>query len=82
VNELAAQKAFNPLPLSPREHECLLWSARGKTFTEIGAILGVSFNTVRVHIDNSRYKLSCSTLAQTTAVAVALGYLTTDDLGR
>ncbi|MDH2404838.1 LuxR C-terminal-related transcriptional regulator [Bradyrhizobium sp. SSUT18] len=27
--------------LSPREHECLEWSARGKSAGEIGIILGI-----------------------------------------
>jgi LuxR family transcriptional activator of conjugal transfer of Ti plasmids len=66
--------------LSRREHECLKWAARGKTFSEMGMILGISFGTVKTHLDHARYKLNCATLQQTTAVAVALGILTPDDL--
>jgi LuxR family transcriptional activator of conjugal transfer of Ti plasmids len=71
---------LSPFELSPRERECLLWIARGKTYAEIGIILGVSFGTVKTHLDNSRHKLNSSSLAQATAVAVALGILTRDDL--
>lgn len=67
-------------PLSPRELECLLWAARGKTYTEIAAILGIAFGTVKTHLDVARFKLDCATLSQATARAVALGILTTDDL--
>jgi LuxR family transcriptional regulator, quorum-sensing system regulator CinR len=67
-------------PLSPRERECLMWSARGKTYAEIALILGVSFATVKVYLDAARYKLNCATLQQATAAAVALGILTTEDL--
>jgi DNA-binding CsgD family transcriptional regulator len=66
--------------LSQRERECLLWAARGKTFTEIGAILGIGFGTVKTYLDITRLKLNCVTLPQATAIAVARGILTTDDL--
>ena len=67
-------------PLSPRERECLLWAARGKTYAETAAILDISFASVKTHLDHSRYKLNCATLAQATAAAVAHGILTRDDL--
>jgi LuxR family quorum sensing-dependent transcriptional regulator len=69
-----------PLPLSPRERECLCWAARGKTYSEIGLILGLSFGSIKTHLDHCRYKLNCASLAQATATAVALGVLTRDDL--
>jgi DNA-binding CsgD family transcriptional regulator len=68
-------------PLSQREHECLKWTACGKTYAEIGLILGISFGTVKCHLDKTRFKLNNSaSLSQATATAVALGILTTDDL--
>lgn len=66
--------------LSPRQRECLLWAARGKTYTDIGAILGIAYGTVKSHLDIARYKLNCATLAQTTALAVAQGIFTSVDL--
>jgi DNA-binding CsgD family transcriptional regulator len=66
--------------LSQRERECLLWAARGKTYAATGIILGLSFGTVKTHLDRARFKLNCATLAQATALAVARGILTSDDL--
>jgi DNA-binding CsgD family transcriptional regulator len=66
--------------LSPRERECLLWTARGKTYIEISMITGIAYGTVKSNLDAARYKLNCATLAQATATAVALGLLTPDDL--
>ncbi|MER9690011.1 helix-turn-helix transcriptional regulator [Mesorhizobium sp. M0139] len=39
-------------PLSPREKECILWTAKGKSSWEIGQIIGISVNTVNFHIKN------------------------------
>jgi len=69
------------VPLSPRERECLLWAARGKTYTEIAIILGISFGTVKTNLDVCRFKLNCATLPQATATAVVRGILTDEDLG-
>jgi|HubBroStandDraft_4_1064222.scaffolds.fasta_scaffold1061727_2 DNA-binding CsgD family transcriptional regulator len=66
--------------LSPRERECLLWTARGKTYTEIAMILGLAYGTVKTNLDASRYKLNCATLPQATAIAVAQGIFTPEDL--
>ena len=68
------------IALSPREHECLKWAARGKTYNEIGMILGIAFGTVKSNLDHVRYKLNCATLSQATARAVAIGVLTQTDL--
>ncbi len=43
--------------LSPRERECLLWTARGKSAWEIGAILSISERTVVFHLSNAMHKL-------------------------
>lgn len=66
--------------LSQRECECLLWSARGKTYGEIAIILGISFNSVKTHLDHCRYKLNSANLPQATATAVARGILKPADL--
>lgn len=42
--------------LTAREQECLRWSASGKTSNEIGAILGISHNTVYFHLKNAASK--------------------------
>ena len=66
--------------LTQRERECLMWVARGKTYAETGTILGISFSTVKSHLDTTRYKLNCATLSQATALAVAVGVFTLVDL--
>jgi DNA-binding CsgD family transcriptional regulator len=68
------------IALSRRELECLKWAARGKTYNEIGMILGIAFSTVKSNLDHARYKLNCATLSQATARAVADGILTPIDL--
>lgn len=54
--------------LSPREFECLEWSARGKTAGEIGIILGIAERTAGFHLDNARAKLGVSSLRQAIAL--------------
>ena len=66
--------------LTPRERECLLWAARGKTYKEISLIIGLAYGSVKTHLDRSRFKLNCVSLAQATAAAMALGIFTAADL--
>ena len=68
------------ISLSQRELSCLKWAARGKTYNEIGMILGLSFSTVKSYLDSARFKLNCANLAMATARAVAIGVLTQADL--
>jgi DNA-binding NarL/FixJ family response regulator len=50
--------------LRDREVEALTWAARGKTFWEIGRILGLSKRTVEFHLDSARRKLGVATRTQ------------------
>lgn len=50
--------------LREREVETLTWAARGKTFGEIGEILGLSKRTVEFHLENARRKLGVPTRTQ------------------
>ena len=56
--------------LSPREQECLLWAADGKTDWETARILGISGPTVTKHLLSMREKLGAVNKAH--AIAVAL----------
>ncbi|MBT1158616.1 LuxR family transcriptional regulator [Aminobacter anthyllidis] len=56
--------------LSPREKECILWTAKGKSSWEIGKIVGISVNTVNFHIKNVMRKMD--TNSRTTAAIKAL----------
>ena len=56
--------------LSPRESEVLAWTARGKTNSEIAAILGISLTTAKKHMEHILHKLQVET--RTAAAAIAL----------
>ncbi|MFA6114149.1 MAG: LuxR family transcriptional regulator [Sphingomonas sp.] len=43
-------------PLTNRQRDCVLWSARGKTDWEISQILGISHETVIKHLQNARQR--------------------------
>ena len=62
-------------PLSPREREVLLWTARGKSVDEIAIILDSTYSTVRQHRDNARGKLDAVNTAQSVVKAIAAGEL-------
>ncbi len=53
--------------LTPRELECLKWSAAGKSAAEIGIILSLSEKTVRFYQDLARTKLDAKNLTHAVA---------------
>lgn len=61
--------------LSPRETEVLAHVAKGLTNNQIAAELGITFATVRTHLEHVREKLHASTRAEAVAKASALGLL-------
>lgn len=65
--KLASQRVVEGVTLSPREFECLQWSARGKSAWEIGRILGISRRTASFHLDNTKAKLGVRTMRQAVA---------------
>jgi len=60
--------------LARRERETLTWAARGKTFSEIGEILGLSRRTVEFHLESARRKLGVPTRTQA-LIKAAVGQL-------
>lgn len=65
--KLRVQRVIDGVTLSPREYECLEWSAAGKSAWEIGQILGITRRTAVFHLDNARRKLRVSSLHQAIA---------------
>jgi DNA-binding CsgD family transcriptional regulator len=61
--------------ISPRERDVLKWVRSGKTNAEIGAIIGISENTVKYHLKAIMQKLDTGTRAQAVAVALAKGII-------
>ncbi|CDM60263.1 MULTISPECIES: LuxR family transcriptional regulator [Rhizobium] len=59
-------------PLSPREIECLHWTALGKDYKSIALILEISEHTTRDYLKTARFKLGCPTLSAATTKAVQL----------
>jgi len=71
VNKFANSSGTESEPgLSPREKECIVWIARGKSSWEIGQILGISVDTVNFHVKNILRKMD--TLNRTAAATKAL----------
>ncbi|MDX3773381.1 helix-turn-helix transcriptional regulator [Chromatiaceae bacterium AAb-1] len=50
--------------LTPREIECIHWTAQGKTSWEISRILGITERTVNFHLSNSMQKTGSSNRQQ------------------
>jgi DNA-binding CsgD family transcriptional regulator len=74
LDEIYADR--EPLPqLSPREIECLKWTAAGKAHTDIAIILDLSEHTIRGYLKDARIKLDCVTLAQAVSKAASLGLI-------
>jgi DNA-binding CsgD family transcriptional regulator len=59
--------------LSDREREVLRLVALGRSGAEIGQELGISAETVRVHVRNAMRKLGATTRAQAIGIAVSTG---------
>jgi len=62
-------------PLSAREKECLILSARGQTNRDIAFKLGITERTVQFHFDGIRSKLGAATRHEAVAKAIAHGVI-------
>jgi LuxR family transcriptional regulator, activator of conjugal transfer of Ti plasmids len=69
--KIAPDRVVDGVPLSPREFECLEWTAQGKSAWEIGRILGISRRTASFHLDNAKAKLGVHSNYQAVARLVA-----------
>jgi LuxR family quorum sensing-dependent transcriptional regulator len=62
--------------LSAREREVLCWAQQGKTYWEIGCILGISQRTVKFHFARIKSKLDVVSTAHAIAKAMRMGLIT------
>ncbi|TAJ77328.1 MAG: LuxR family transcriptional regulator [Gallionellaceae bacterium] len=62
-----------PVPLTPRELECLKWIATGKSSWDIGRILNCTEKTVNFHVTNIRQKFGTVTRHQALVKAIGMG---------
>jgi DNA-binding NarL/FixJ family response regulator len=84
VDEDLAEEALRPPPLSlgaeeeltPREKEVLELLALGLSNREIAGKLGISFHTVKFHVNSILGKLGASSRAEVVAIAARAGLLT------
>jgi DNA-binding CsgD family transcriptional regulator len=74
--------AAAPVRLTSREEQCLIWAARGKTYQEIAAILGLAFYSVKTHLDAARDKMQCMNLTHAAALAFATGIIPAQALNK
>ena len=61
--------------LTPREKECLLWAAEGKTAWEIGAIINASERTAVFHLQNAANKMGVKNRQHAISRAVSQGLI-------
>ncbi|WNG61834.1 hypothetical protein F0U59_49325 [Archangium gephyra] len=61
--------------LSLREREILAWTQEGKTYWEIGCILGISARTVKYHFTRIKTKLDVASPCHAVAKAMKLGLI-------
>lgn len=61
--------------LTPREKNVLEMLARGKSYADVGATLGVSENTVRSHVRSIYEKLGASSKTEAVMIALRMGLL-------
>ncbi|MBE0533738.1 MAG: hypothetical protein IH626_23185 [Rhodospirillales bacterium] len=60
-----AGRRFEPaVALKSREIECIGWAVTGRTLSEIAAVMGLSYRTVRFHLDSARARYGFSTNQQ------------------
>ncbi|WP_050886749.1 LuxR family transcriptional regulator [Bradyrhizobium sp. ORS 285] len=63
------------IKLSPRERECLAWTAEGKSSWDIGIILKISENTINFHIKKATRKLGTNSRTVAVVRAIRLGLI-------
>jgi DNA-binding NarL/FixJ family response regulator len=61
--------------LSPRENEVLVCVSRGQNNREIGASLGISENSVKMHLKRIFFKLGATDRTEAVELAVRRGFI-------
>ncbi|HTN64359.1 MAG TPA: LuxR C-terminal-related transcriptional regulator [Devosia sp.] len=79
--ELHVRRRSPRNPLTQRQLDALRWAAAGKSYWDIGQILGISEQTVKSQLATTRQRLRANTTTQAAAIAIALNYFTLADLG-
>lgn len=61
--------------LTRRETEALAWTSEGKTVADIGALMRISPETVKAHLDSARFKLGALNRVHAVAKAIRHGII-------
>lgn len=69
--KLSLDRVIDGVSLSPREFECLEWTAQGKSAWEIGRILGITRRTAAFHLENAKAKLGVHSISHAVARLIA-----------
>jgi LuxR family transcriptional regulator, quorum-sensing system regulator CviR len=69
------QARGSAVELSAREREVLCWAQQGKTYWEIGCILGISERTVKFHVARIKSRLDVASVAHAIAKAMRMGLM-------
>jgi DNA-binding CsgD family transcriptional regulator len=62
------------ITLTHRQHDCLFFLLRGKSYKEIALILDISPRTIETHIEQLKIKFHCRTKAQLCEAAIEKGF--------
>ena len=66
--------------LTPRERECLILTSCGLNEREIGKVLNISMNTVRVHMRNLKKSLGATNKANAVVISLLANELKLEDV--
>ena len=66
--------------LAPRQLDCVIWAARGKTDSEIAAILGISHYTVIQYLKLARQRYGVHSRSALIMLVLRDGLLTVDEV--
>lgn len=75
LKEFEVKKNTVDLSLTPREAECLTWTAAGKTSAEIASILEISEHTINHYLGTICQKLNAKNRAHAVGTAMRMGLL-------
>jgi DNA-binding CsgD family transcriptional regulator len=75
LKQFEIKKTSSDMALSPREEECLIWTAAGKTSAEISTILDISEHTINHYLGSICQKLNAQNRAHAVSKAMRMGLL-------
>lgn len=75
LRSIASHERLDPVDITKRELEILEWFKQGKTYAEIGSILGLSKKTVDYHMNNIMRKLKVNDKLSAILKAARIGLI-------